>query len=253
MSGRSRAATDLAFRLHDRLGIRITIGWDRPAGPRPGAWLIEWTDGPTVATVRALAADLVHSCRPLTTDALRFTRMHSIHATAAALLTLAARGELPPRPATATLMAEHELIDTDTATWAHLWTQAEELTRQAHGDIYEIVALAHTTTVAKPSNETPHNEPPSNETLRSEIPTGACQHCATELPNSNPGRPARFCGPACRQAAHRAAHTVTKTRNETTCAACGARFIPNPTGRPARHCSPTCRTRTWRRGGTRQP
>jgi hypothetical protein len=236
MRSRSRAAGDLAHLLNSEVGIRVRVGWDNPSRrPGHGAWLVEWTDGPTVATMRGHAEDLVRYCRPLTITMLRFSRFPSPQASAAAMLALAHRGELPQRPASATLMAEHELCDTDTADWAHLWAHAGQLVEQADEDLYQVVALIHAA-VTKPRDETPPETPPNT-----------CQHCATPLAPTRSGRPGRYCGPACRQAAHRARHDVTKPRNETTCATCGRTFTPTGTGRPARHCSPACRTRAWRR------
>lgn len=235
---RSRAAAELAQRLGDKVGVNVAVGWNAPTGPWPGAWMVEWIDGPTVPTMRGLAADLVRYCRPLDASVLRFSRYHSARATAAALLHLAARGDLPERPASAAMMAEHELADTDAAAWAHLWAQAGQVAQQAGGDLYGIVALAHAT-VTKPRHET-----------LSEPSTGACRHCAAPLPRAATGRPARFCGPTCRQSTHRAATAVTKRRHDTVCTTCGRRFIASGTGRPARHCSPACRTRSWRSRAT---
>jgi hypothetical protein len=232
---RSRAAAELARRLGDKVGVNVAVGWNAPTGPWPGAWMVEWIDGPTATTMRGLAADLVRYCRPLDVSVLRFSRYHSSRATAAVLLHLAARCELPERPASAAMMAEHELADTDAAAWTHLWAQAGHLAQQAGGDLYTIIALVRAT-VTKPHDETPP-----------EPSTGACRHCAAPLPKAATGRPVRFCGPTCRQAAHRATAAVTKPRHETTCAACGRAFITGGTGRPARHCSSACRTRTWRR------
>jgi hypothetical protein len=90
--------------------------------------------------------------------------------------------------------------------------------------------------VTKPHHETPPRTRP-----------GACQHCAAPLATTRAGRPARYCGPPCRQAAHRTRATVTKPRNETRCATCNRAFTPTGAGRPARHCSAACRTRAWRR------
>jgi hypothetical protein len=240
---RSRAAAELAWRLGDKVGVDVAVGWQSPSRGRPGAWLVEWTDGPTVAAMRGLAADLVRHCRPLTTTGLRFSRTHSIQATAAVLLALAARGELPERPASATMAAEHELTDADTATatWAHLWPQAGDIVTRADGDLYGIIALVHAT-VTKPRDETPP-----------ESPAGTCRLCATPMSAASTGRPARFCGPACRQAAHRTTGAVTKPRHETACAICGRSFTPSATGRPARHCSPACRTRSWRSRADHRP
>ena len=234
MSSRSRAAAELERRLSDRVGVDVSVGWNAPTGPWPGAWMVEWIDGPAMATMRGLADELVRYCRPLDVSVLRFSRYHSARATAAALLHLAVRGDLPERPASAAMMAEHELADTDAAAWAHLWDQAGHLAQQAGGDLYAIVALVHAT-VTKPRHET-----------LPEPSTGACRHCAAPLPKAaTAGRPTSAAPPAGNPPTA-PPQTVTKRRHETVCATCGRRFIATVTGRPARHCSPACRTRTWR-------
>jgi hypothetical protein len=235
MSSRSRAAANLAYHLNNEAGTRVSVKWDNPSGrPGHGAWLLEWTDGPTIATMRGRAEHLVRYCRPLTITMLQFSRSHSRQAWAAARLALTARDALPDHPANAVGLAEHELVDTDTATWAHLWAHARELVEQADEDLYNIVALIHAT-VTKPRHET---QPDA---------AGTCQHCAAPITPTRNRRPARHCDPTCRQAAHRARHAVTKPRHETTCATCGRPIPPTRTGRPARHCSPACRTRAWRK------
>jgi len=240
MSSRSRAAANLTYHLNDKVGISARVNWDNPSGrPGHGAWRVEWTDGPTIATMRGHAEDLVRYCRPLTIRTLRFSRHTTRQAWAAAMLTLAHRGDLPQHPATAVTAAEHELSNTDTADWHHLWHHAGQLIGQAKDDLYTVAALIHTT-VTKPRHETPPETTPRT-----------CQHCARPLPTTSTGRPARYCGPPCRQAAHRARDTVTKPRNETTCATCSRAFTPTSTGRPARHCSPACRTRAWRHAKAR--
>jgi hypothetical protein len=236
VSARARAAANLAWHLTDKTGIPVQVSWDNPSGrPGGGTWLVAWTDGPTVATMRGHAEDLVRHCRPLTIDMLRFCRFTTRHAWTAAMLALANRGELPQRPVDAVAAAEHEVCDTDTAAWDHLWSHASQLIEQTDQDLYQVVALVHAT-VTKPRHET-----------RPETTPGACQHCATPLTPTSTGRPGRYCSPACRQAAHRARHDVTNPRNETICAACGRAFTPSDAGRPAHYCSPTCRTRAWRR------
>jgi hypothetical protein len=254
MSSRSRGARDLADLLSDKVGVDVRIGWENPSGrPGHGAWLVEWRDGPAVATMRGHAEDLAaRYCRPLTIAMLRFSRFRSDQAQTAAMLALAHHGELPELPALACLAADRELADTDTATWAHLWAhlwaQAGQLVEQADGDLYEVVALIHAT-VTKPRHETPPEPPRPSHDPDGDAPPGACQHCAAPLaPPGRAGRPGRYCGPACRQAAHRAGigGDVTKPRHETTCVTCGRTFTPTSVGRPPRHCSPACRTRAWR-------
>lgn len=236
MSNRSRAAANLAYHLTDKAGIDVSVEWDNPSGrPGHGAWRVGWTDGPTVETMHGHAENLVRYCRPLNIGMLRFSRFTTRQAWVAAMLALAHRGHLPERPALAVAAAEHELADTDTADRRHLSAHASQLLNENGDDLYHLVALIHAT-VTKPSNETPPQTTP-----------GACQRCTAPLSPAGPGRPGRYCNPACRQAAHRARADVTKPRNETRCATCRRAFTPTSTGRPARHCSPACRTRAWRR------
>lgn len=235
MSSRSRAAANLAHHLNSKVDAQSRVDWDNPSGrPGHGAWRVTWTDGPTVQTMREHAENLVRYYRPLTITMLRFTRHSTRQALVAAMLTLAHRGDLPQRPALALAAAEHELCDTDTADWHHLYDHASQLVEHADQDLYQVVALIHAT-VTEPCDATsPRTRP------------GACQHCAAPLATTGTGRPGRYCGPPCRQAAHRARTTVTKPRNETRCATCSRPITPTNTGRPARHCSPACRTRAWR-------
>ena len=236
MSSRSRAAANLAYHLNNKVGHDVSVGWDNPSGrPGHGTWRVEWTNGPTTDTMRGHAENLIRYCRPLTTTMLRFSRFTTHQAWAAAMLTLAHDNELPERPALAVTAAENLLDSADTADWDHIWTHAGQLVEQADENLYKVAALIHAT-VTKPRNETPPTTTPN-----------LCQHCATPLPPTRPGRPARYCGPPCRQAAHRARNTVTKPRHETRCANCGRAFTPTGTGRPALHCTPACRTRAWRR------
>jgi hypothetical protein len=235
VSSRSRAAANLADHLTARTGVSVNISWDNPsARPGHGTWRVEWTDGPTAVTMRRHAEQLVHWCRPLDITALRLHRDHSSQAWAAALLTLARRGQLPDNPHDAIALAEYDLHDTDAGDWADLWPQARQLVQRASGDLRQIAALI-SATVTKPRHETPHDPT-----------TATCRHCAAPLHPATTGRPARWCGAACRQAAHRAQNTMTKPGDETKCATCGRTFTPPRTGRPARQCSPACRTRAWR-------
>ena len=179
MSSRSRAAANLAYHLNDKVGLDVSVGWDNPSGrPGHGAWRVEWTDGPTIDTMRGHAENLVRYCRPLTTTMLRFSRFTTRQAWAAAMLALAHDDELPERPALAVTAAENALDSTDTADWGHIWTHAGQLVEQADENLYKVVAPIHAT-VTKPRDETPPQNTP-----------GACQHCATPLAPTRP-RPAR--------------------------------------------------------------
>jgi hypothetical protein len=87
MSARSRAATVLAEHLTATAGVQVAIAWDNPSGrPGSGAWRVEWVDGPTVTTARALAAQHARWVRPLEVATLHYSRSFTPTAWAAALL-----------------------------------------------------------------------------------------------------------------------------------------------------------------------
>lgn len=241
MSARARAAANLATHLSDATGTPVVICWDNPTKrPGDGHWRVEWTDGPTTATMRGIAAAHARWVTPLEITKLRWARQYSPTAWAVALLTHAGQATLPATAHEAVALVEYDLPELD-ATSCDPATRAAaaDLTRAHHGDLHHMATALITAGVTKPGDETP----PSPCT-----PTRHCGHCQRPIPApAATGRPARWCSPTCRQAAHRQRHgTVTKPRNQTPCPACG-RPIPTPaTGRPARWCSPACRTRAWR-------
>lgn len=77
-----------------------------------------------------------------------------------------------------------------------------------------------------------------------------CAHCEKPLPEpADSGRPARWCSPNCRQAAHRERHQDHRRPRgrpvtESECQRCGTLIIKS---RPARWCSGTCRNADYRR------
>jgi hypothetical protein len=237
VSAQARAAGRLADHLATTAGLPVVLGWDNPSGrPGDGRWRVEWTDGPTTATMRTLTAQHARWVPPLDITVLRYSRQYTPTAWAAALIAMAGRGELPDTPGQAVALVEYDLHDTDASDWAPHWPAALDLAHRGQLRPAFIAEALIAAGVTKPRHETdPHR----------------CRHCGDVLPEpANVGRPRRWCSPACRQAARRQTSPVTKPRHETSCNACGEPITPSNTGRPRRWCSPTCRTRGWRtRGG----
>jgi hypothetical protein len=244
MSSRAHAARRLAEHLSTATATPVTACWDNPTGrPAHGAWRIQWADGPTVTTMRALATAHARLTTPLDLATVRFTRHHTSLTWAVVLLAHARAATLPATATAALALVEYDLADTDTTTLTPAdRAAATDLTRRGHHDPKQMATLL-LSRVTKPHHQTP---PPTT------VARPACPHCGRHLPAAAAtGRPARWCSPTCRQAAHRQrTATVTKPRTETTCPVCGQPIHTAATGRPARWCSPTCRTRAWR---TRHP
>jgi len=237
MSARSRAAANLAWQLADATGVNVNIGWDNPSGrPSDGVWRVAWTDGPAVATMRALAAQHARHGRPLDIATLHYSRHYTPTAWAAALIAMAHRGDLPATASQAIGLVEHDLHDTDATAWAPHWPAAIELAQLGQ----QRPALIAQTLI-----------PAGVTKLRHETSPHRCGNCGITLPEpADTGRPRRWCSPTCRQAARHTGSTVTNPRYETHCAGCGEPVTTTGTGRPRRWCSPACRTRAWRaRGG----
>jgi hypothetical protein len=238
---RARAAGHLAERLTHTAGIPVTVYWDNPSGrPGHGSWRVEWTDGPSTATMRALAATQARFLAPLDIGTLSWARQYSPTAWAAALISSAEHGTLPGTAREAVALVEYDLHDTDATGWTpNLRAAAADLARRHDHDPHRMAAALIRAGVTKHRHETP----PSSGS-----PPTRCAHCRDPLPGpAHTGRPAHWCSPACRQAAHRQRTAeVTKPRHETPCPACGRPTVTAATGRPARWCSPACRTRAWR-------
>lgn len=238
MSARARAAGRLAEHLTTSAGLPVSVDWEPGRRRADGSWRVEWSDGPTVEAIRALAAEHARWVRPLDTTALRYSRQYSPTAWAAALIAMAERGELPDTTNEAIGVVEYDLHHTHATAWTPHWPAALDLAHRGQQRPFLIAELLITDGVTKPRHETSPDR---------------CGHCRTPLLSEagGAGRPRRWCSPACRQAARRQTSTVTKPRYETLCAACGDPITPSSTGRPRRWCSPACRTRQWRtRGGT---
>jgi hypothetical protein len=175
MSSRSRAAVNLAWHLSDTTGVDVNVGWDNPSGrPGDGAWV----DGPTVATMRTLAAKHARWVRPLDIAALRYSRRYTPTAWAAALIAMAHRGDLPATASQATGLVEHDLHDTDATAWAPLWSAATELAELGEQRPAPTAEALIATGVTKPCHETsPHR----------------CGHCGNAMADpANTGRPRRL-------------------------------------------------------------
>jgi hypothetical protein len=241
MSARTRAAANLATHLSHTTGTPVGLCWDNPTRqPGGGHWRVEWTDGPTTATMRSLAADHARWVTPLKITTLRWARQYSPTAWAVALLTHARQATLPGTAREAIALIEYDLHELDATSWDPATQHAAaDLAGRHHGDLHQMAAALITADVTKPRNQTP----PVPRT-----PGRHCGHCQRPMPTpAATGRPARWCSPGCRQAAHRhRASTVTKPRNQTPCPACGQPIPTTATGRPTRWCSPACRTRAWR-------
>jgi hypothetical protein len=276
VSGRGRAGRALAEHLADATGTPVVITWDNPSGrPGHGAWQVEWTDGPTTAAMRALATDHARWVAPLDITTLRWSRQYTARAWAAALLTRAGNGTLPDTASEAVGLVEHDLHDTDAATWTSTTRHASvDLAHRSDGDPRQMAAALIAAAVTKLGNETPPSADPPTR----------CAHCAGALPTPAPtGRPSRWCSSTCRTRAWRERHTenpdspsgpraakpkpnrdeyryVTPVAGPTCpthprCAIVRChRFlcdrpvhILNRPGRPRRFCSPACRVAEHRR------
>jgi hypothetical protein len=236
---RARAARRLAEHLSGVSGVRVVVGWDNPSGrPGRGGWRVEWTDGPAVAAMRALAAAHARYVVGLDVTALCWARRYTPLAWAAALLAQARAGVLADTAGQAVTLAEYDLPDVELTGSAVGCDAAGELVRRGHGDPRQMATVLLAAGVTKPGDETARVGGRSTR----------CGRCGGDLPApAATGRPARWCSAACRQAAHRQQVAgVTKRRHETSCPGCGRPVTVAGTGRPARWCSPACRTRAWR-------
>ena len=222
MTGRARGARALAEHLADTTSTPVAIGWDNPSGrPGHGTWRVEWTDGPTTTTMQALAAAHARWVAPLDVTTLRWSRRYTARAWAAALLTRADNNTLPDTAAEAVGLAEYDLHDTDTTTWTSTTLHAAaDLAHRNDSSPLRMAAAVLANHATKRCNETPpaatashadeYRYSPSNTSAACPTHPGcvivACHRFLCRRPVhllNQPGRPRRFCSPACRVAEHR--------------------------------------------------
>jgi hypothetical protein len=211
----------LAEHLTDHTAAPVAISWDNPSGrPGHGSWRVEWTDGPTTTTMRAVAAGHARWVTPLDVATLRWSRQYTARAWAAALLTRAANNTLPVTAAEAVGLAEHDLHDTDAATWTTATIRAAaDLVHRNDSSPLRMATTVLASHATKPCNENPPAATPTTDEYRySRSNTSAacpthpgcvivrCHRFLCDRPVhilNQRGRPRRFCRTACRVAEHR--------------------------------------------------
>jgi hypothetical protein len=224
----------------------------RTRRPGDGEWLIEWQGGPTREQMRAHVVVLVEVVavrdeRPLRGVQFGYRRLVSDTLLALVLDRNLRAGAFDPamltvltsQPGAARAHAEYAAADTDLSdvTSAQVREYEALIGGRTGYDMGWMIPLLTARVQA--------TEP---DVTKSRDGSG-CERCGGPLPAS--ARPdARFCAAACRQAAHRARHPVTKSR-DTSCAVCG-KPVPVPAhphraGRHASHCSHACRQTAYRR------
>jgi hypothetical protein len=221
VTSRARSARALAEHLTDTTGTPVVIGWDNPSGrPGHGTWRVEWTDGPTTTTMRALATGHARFLAPLDVTTLHWSRRYTARAWAAALLTRADSNTLPGTAAEAVGLAEHDLHDTDATTWtASTMRAAADLAHHNDSSPQRMATAVLTNHAAKRCNEIPPATTPNTDEYRYSPSTTSpacpthpgcviirCQRFLCDRPVhilNQRGRPRRFCSPACRVAEHR--------------------------------------------------
>jgi hypothetical protein len=226
VSTRARGARALAEHLTATTATPVTVSWDNPSGrPAHGTWRVEWADGPTTTTMRALATGHARFLTPLDVTTLRWSRQYTPCAWAAALLTRAANNTLPDTAAEAVALADYDLHDSDAATWttntiraaadlAHhndsspLRMATAVLTEHATRRCNEIPQATTTAPTAQNADEYRYS-PPAEPGPCPNHPGCVITRCQRLLCNrpvhllNQRGRPRRFCRAACRVAEHR--------------------------------------------------
>jgi hypothetical protein len=95
---------------------------------------LEWTDSPTTATMRSIAAAHARYLTPLKLATLRWSRQYSPTAWAAALLTHADNRTLPDTAHQAVALVEYDLHELDTTNWNPATRRAAaDLAHRYHG------------------------------------------------------------------------------------------------------------------------
>jgi hypothetical protein len=230
VSSRGRCARALAEHLTDQTGTPVAVVWDNPsARPGHGTWRVEWTDGPTTTAMRALATDHARWVAPLNVTTLRWSRQYTARAWAAALLTRADHDTLPDTPTQAVALVEYDLHDTDTTTWSSSTTHAAtNLARRADASPLRMATMLlterrnentaghHHNTATPSADEYRYNPPPAPGPCPNHpgCAIARCHRFRCDKPIhilNQPGRPRRFCSPACRVAEHRRLHQQPHT------------------------------------------
>lgn len=226
---RSAGARQWAVVLSELAGVRVVVEWERPA------WRVRWVDGPTrpVLMDRAAALSRYRVGAPLAAQDMRFARSSSGLARALAWLTLAGQAGRADGVDRVEQLVEDTGYAQDRADEAGL-AAAELLNRLASGELVDMGRLlaaasppvpprplarpapdlagqvvSYRWPVGGPPAELLGSSPPTEPLVTSDGAAGEelrrCARCRTPLPATHGrGRPARFCGGACRVAAHRA-------------------------------------------------
>ena len=245
---RSDGAKAWSTVLSELAQVRVSVEWERPT------WRVSWQDGPTREALMGRAAALggYRVGAPLPFEDLRFARSDSALAVALAWL---ARGS-PDLPATArAAIGDVEAFCADTGYPqarfdAGALAAAELLRRLGHGDIAGMGALlaravppvaaavmlaagpeltgrvvTYRWPVGGPPEDLLGPSGPRTELGAGPVRPGACLRCGKPLriDGAPAGRPARYCGGACRTAAHRARHRTTPNAGADAAAGRGRR------------------------------
>jgi hypothetical protein len=236
MMGRADGAKIWARVLSELAAVPVIVEWERPA------WRVRWRDGPTREALmgRAVALGRYRVAAQLPADQLRFVRTDSAKAIALGWL---AQGspESPGRVSDG--MAAVEAFCEDIGYPESRFNDATRgaadlLIRLSGGDSSEMGAMLSRAVRPVPpaalvadqgpalrgqviSYRWPRGGPPEellgpalapvapvSPKVGGETLERSCERCGRPLGDGGRGRPAKFCGGACRTAAHRAARAA---------------------------------------------
>jgi len=264
LSGREKIAIGHArrgvFELDSPRWPGVEVVYERASNRvGDGNWWVSWRGGPTVAQMRAYveaAAEWIGTGRPLRGLALRYRRDLSDTQLALALDRAIAAGEyddadldaMSAGTGLARSMAEYRANDLDLREVDPAETAQFEALLAGH-DGYSLGWLVTLLRARHAPADAPAAVTKSRHTSGGDADWRVCTHCGQPLPNHLRSL-ARYCTPACRQAAHRTRlDTVTKPRN-TSCAVCSNPIAepsdPHRAGRHSVYCSPRCRQLAYR-------
>lgn len=235
----SAGAADWALVLSELAEVEVTLEWERPA------WRVRWSDGPTVAMLaeRAEALSGYRVGQPVDYARMRFERHHSPVAWALAWLDTGP----PAGSVSAALGAVETAADGaayplrrhgEAVTAARLLTvlaaqdehRMGRLLAEARGTLPPVPPAGEKTVAGLPGRvvslswlrggpppellaPAPVEQAPRPPEQRHESrdETRRCARCGEPVPARGTGRPARYCGGACRAAAFRARQTAPQT------------------------------------------